>query len=53
MFDLYFLNVKKQAIIHGLPEPSQLRHRNAPQRFEVGSGKSHQPLSVDDYFRRI
>ena len=25
----------------------------APKRFVVGSGKSHQPLSVDEYFRRI
>lgn len=53
MFDLYFLNVKKQAKIHGLPEPSLPRHRNVPKRFEVGSGQSHQPSSAEEYFRRL
>ena len=37
IFDLYFMNVKKQAKNHGLPEPSLPRHRNVPKRFEVGS----------------
>ena len=53
MFDLYFMNVKKQAKNHGVPEPSLPRHRNVSKRFEVGSGQSHQPSSADEYFRRV
>ena len=52
-FNLYFVNVNKQARNHGLPESSLPRHRNAPKRFVVGSGESHQPLSVDEHCRRI
>ena len=53
IFDLYFVNVNKQAKNHGLPESSLPRHRNAPKRFVVGSGDTHQPSSVDEHFQRI
>ena len=51
--EIYFMNVKKQAKNHGLPEPSLPSHHNVSKRFEVGSGQSHQPSSADDYFRRV
>ena len=52
-YDLFWQLILRKASVLDVSKPTLPRKRRAPQRYKIGTGESHFPEGVEEYYRQI